>query len=124
MTSLSIPRPVADEAAPFFERYIARVPGENIGEQLIDQLAEVDRLFGAVDDTATLARYAPGKWSVKEILGHLADVERIFSYRLLPVSAPALAYIIVGHVTHHLGVLRDRYGLGSGTATATYAENR
>ena len=188
MTPVSIPRPSADEAAPFYQRYIARVPGENIGDQLIDQLAEVERLFGTVDDTAALARYAPGKWSVKEILGHLADVERIFSYRLLcisrgdatplpgfdenayvpvaesderplrelvaefravrlstvallnglppaswsrrgnasgnPVSARALAYIIVGHVTHHLGVLRDRYGLGSGAATASYAEKQ
>ena len=186
MTSVSIPRPAADEAAPFYQRYIARVPGENIGDQLIDQLAEVERLFGTVDDTAALARYAPGKWSVKEVLGHLADVERIFSCRLLcisrgdgtplpgfdenayvpaaesderplrglvaefravrlstvallnglppaswsrrgnasgnPVSARALAYIMVGHVTHHLGVLRDRYGLGSGAATASYAE--
>jgi len=188
MTSLSIPLPAADEAAPYYQRYIARVPGENIGEQLIDQLAEVDRLFGALDDTAALAPYAPGKWSVKEILGHLTDVERIFSYRLLrisrgdvtplpgfdenayvpvadfderslrdlaadfhavrvstisllnglppaswsrrgsasgnPVSARALAYIIVGHVTHHLGVLRDRYGLGSETASTSFAGKR
>ncbi len=188
MTPSSIPRPAADEAAPYYQSYISRVTGDNIGEQLIDQLAEVERLFGPLDDTASLARYAPGKWSVKEILGHLADVERIFSYRLLcisrgdatplpgfdenayvpvaefderplrdlaaefrsvrlstiallkglppaswsrrgsasgyPVSARALAYIIVGHVTHHLGVLRDRYGLGSAAATESYAENR
>ncbi|HEY5939619.1 MAG TPA: DinB family protein [Gemmatimonadales bacterium] len=188
MTPVSIPRPAADEAAPYYQRYIARVSGENIGEQLVDQLAEVERLLGPLDDTAALARYAPGKWSVKEILGHLADVERIFSYRLLrisrgdvtplpgfdenayvpiaefdkrllrdlaaefravrlstiallnglpsdswsrrgsasgnPVSARALAYIIVGHVSHHLGVLRDRYGLGSGAATTSFAGNR
>jgi len=173
MTPLSIPRPAADEAAPFYHGYIAKVPGENIGEQLVDQLAEVERLFGALDDTAALARYAPGKWSIKEILGHLTDAERIFAYRLLriargdatplagfdenayvpagrfderplralaaefrtvrlssvalisglpstswskvgqasgkPVSAGALAYIMVGHVAHHLGVLRERY---------------
>lgn len=188
MPSLSIPLPAPDEAAPFYQRYIDRVTGDNIAEQLIDQLAEVERLFGPLDDTAALARYAPGKWSVKEILGHLADAERIFSYRLLrisrgdgsplpgfdenayvpaaefdarplrelgaefravrlstiallnglpsaswsrsgnasgyPVSARALAYIIVGHVTHHLGVLRDGYGLGSGAATASVAGKR
>ena len=59
MTQLSIPRPAADEAAPSYQGYIAKVPGENIGEQLVDQLAEVERLFGALDDTAALARYAP-----------------------------------------------------------------
>ena len=188
MTPVTIPRPAADEASPYYHGYIARVSGENVGEQLVDQLAEVERLFGAVDDTSALARYSPGKWSVKEVLGHLVDVERIFAYRLLrigrgditplpgfdekayvppagfddralrdlvaefravrlstvallnglpsaswsrrgsasgnPVSTRALAYIIVGHVTHHLGVLRDRYGLGSGAATASNAENR
>jgi hypothetical protein len=187
MTPVSIPRPAADEAAPFYHGYIAKVAGENIGEQLVDQLAEVERLFGALDDTAALARYLPGKWSVKEVLGHLTDVERIFSYRLLrigrgdvtplpgfdenayvppasfnerplrdlaaefravrlstialvnglpatswsqvgqasgkTISARALGYILVGHAAHHLGVLRDRYGLGAGAA-ASFAENR
>jgi uncharacterized damage-inducible protein DinB len=188
MTQLSIPHPAADEAAPSHQGYIAKVSGENIGEQLVDQLAEVERLFGSLDDTAALARYAPGKWSIKEILGHLTDAERIFAYRLLrvgrgdatplpgfdentyvpagrfderplralmaefravrlstvalasglpstswsrmgeasgkPVSARALIYIIVGHVMHHLGVLRERYGVGAGAATASSADNR
>jgi hypothetical protein len=177
MSTLAIPRPASDEAAPFYQRYIAEVAGENIIEQLAEQLDEVEGLFGSVDDRAALARYAPGKWSVKEVLGHLSDVERIFAYRLLrisrgdqtplpgfdenayvpagrfdtrllrslmaefrsvrqstlamvqglpaecwanrgeasgnPVTARALAYIIPGHVSHHLGVLRDRYGLGA-----------
>lgn len=49
MTALSIPRPAADEAAPFYHGYIGKVTGENIGEQLVDQLAEVERLFGALE---------------------------------------------------------------------------
>ena len=39
-----------------------------------------------LDDTAARARYAAGKWSVKEVLGHLTDVERIFAYRLLRIA--------------------------------------
>lgn len=184
MNTLVIPRPAPVEAAPFFHGYIAEVAGENIGDQLEQQLAEVENLFRNIDEPVGLFRYAPGKWSVKEILGHLADTERIFAYRLLrisrddatplpgfdenayvpaghfddrslsglvrefravraatialveglpgtawtragvasgkAISTRALAYILVGHVTHHLRVLRERYGLHTGTeATAT-----
>jgi uncharacterized damage-inducible protein DinB len=175
MSPLSVPRPLADESIPYYHGYISHVPGENLGEQLPAQVQELDRLFESVTDRAALARYANGKWSVKEVLGHLSDTERIFGYRLLriargdqtalsgydenayvpagsfdrrplaellaefravrlsttammeglppeswtrrgvangqPVSTRALAYIIVGHVTHHMGTLRDRYGL-------------
>jgi hypothetical protein len=135
----------------------------------------VGRRLSAVNATAAGHRYAPGKWSVREVIGHLCDAERIFAYRLLRiargdgtplagfdenayvpagsfesrelnalikewmatrdstialvrglpadawtrrgtangtnVSAAALAYIILGHVEHHLGILRDRYGV-------------
>jgi hypothetical protein len=176
MATLEIPRPAEDEAAPFYHGYISKVTESNISEQLSEQLQEVEGLLTPLDDTAALARYAPGKWSVKELIGHLADAERIFGYRLLritrgdttplpgfdenayvpagrfderplrslveefrvvrlssialvrgtpnerwasrgeasgtPISARALAYILVGHVAHHLGVLRERYHLG------------
>ena len=129
----------------------------------------------SVTEAVAAHRYAPGKWSVREVLGHLCDAERIFAYRLLRiargdatplagfdentyvpagafeqralaaltdewtatrnatvalvrglpagawtrsgiangknVTATALVYIILGHVEHHLGVLRDRYGV-------------
>jgi hypothetical protein len=178
MTSTrSIPRPRPDESAPFYHGYIARVPNENLGAQLDQQLNELERLLGRVTDSQALYRYAEGKWSIKQILGHLGDTERIFGYRLLriargdatplagfdenayvpagsfdqrpvatlmaelravrlstvalieglpeeswtrggqangmPISARALAYIIVGHTAHHLAVLRDLYGVGS-----------
>src|ERR1700694_4009991 len=78
VTSLIIARPQADEAASFYHGYIDKVRGENLTEQLGDQLQEVERLFGGITDAAALARYAEGKWSVKEVLGHLSDTERIF----------------------------------------------
>jgi uncharacterized damage-inducible protein DinB len=176
MSGVAILRPQADEAAPFYHGYIARVTDDDLGAQLEQQIHQVEQLFENVTDSAALARYAEGKWSIKEILGHLIDTERIFSYRLLriargdttplsgfdenayvpegrfderplpmllaelravrlstialieglpeeswarrgsangkPISARALAYIIVGHLAHHLGTLRERYGLG------------
>jgi uncharacterized damage-inducible protein DinB len=86
MNALTLPRPAAGEAPPFQEEYIAEVSGENIGEQLVSQLEDMERLFSSLDDGAALARYAPGKWSIKEILGHLCDAERIFAYRLLRIA--------------------------------------
>ncbi|HEX7338140.1 MAG TPA: DinB family protein [Gemmatimonadales bacterium] len=174
MTGVTIPRPEQEEAAPFYHGYIDRVTGEDIGRQLTEQLNRVELLFRGMDDATGRFRYAPGKWSIKEVLGHLTDAERIFAYRLLriarsdttplpgfdekayvppasfdsrsvrslveefralrlstmalvenlpaeawdrrgqasgrTISARALAYIMVGHVSHHLGVLEERYG--------------
>ena len=177
MRPLSLAPPGADESAAFYHGYIEKVPGDQIGEYLAAQLRDIERLLAPLDDTAARFRYAPDKWSVKEVLGHLIDAERIFAYRLLrigrgdatplpgfdenayvppaefdarplaellqefqavrastialaeglpaaawerrgqasgkSISARALAYIMVGHVTHHLAVLRDRYRLSS-----------
>ena len=177
MSTLSIARPEPDESITYYHRYIEKVPHQDLGDLLLRQMQEVEQLFDTVTDEAALARYAEGKWSVKEVLGHLCDTERIFTYRLLriarrdgtpmegydenayvpagqfderplptllgefralrlstvalleglpegawnrwgeangsPVTVRALAYIVVGHVTHHLGVLRERYGLSA-----------
>jgi hypothetical protein len=185
MSTLRLPRPATDEAATYYQGYIAHVGGDNIGEQLVEQLSQVERLLSGLDDAAAIARYAPGKWSIKELVGHLSDSERIFSYRLLRISrgdstalpgfdqnpyvvagrfderplielvgefravrlstvalssgipadawalrgvasdnsvtARALIYIIVGHVAHHLQVLRDRYRVGSAKSTSSLA---
>jgi hypothetical protein len=86
MTTLSLSRPAPDESAPFYHGYISQVEGEQIGRFLAEQVQELDRLLKPLDDTAARARYAPGKWSVKQVVGHLSDVERIFSYRLLRIS--------------------------------------
>ena len=86
MSTAMMARPGADESSAYYHRYIARVPDESLAQQLIEQAREVERLFETVTDRDALARYAEGKWSVKEVLGHLCDTERIFSYRLLRIA--------------------------------------
>lgn len=86
MSTLSLPRPAADESSTYLRGYISEVPGEQIGKYLVEQLHELELLLSPLDETAALARYAAGKWSVKEIVGHLADAERIFAYRALRVA--------------------------------------
>ena len=171
---LSLPAP--DEYDPYYQRYVAHVPGGRVLDRLADQQSEFAGVFGGLSEEAALHRYAPGKWSVKEVLGHLTDTERMFAHRALrfaradetplpgfdenayvpaanfdrrpvssllgewnavraatlalfdglepaawarrgmangvPVSVRALAYITAGHADHHLGVLRERYGVG------------
>ena len=166
-------KPDSTEYAPYFEKYISLVPeGEivvTLGKQIESTLSLIRGLSAAQGDL----RYAPGKWSVKEVIGHLIDAERIFAYRALrfarndatplpgfdengfvanagfgsrsladlaeefeytrksnlylfksldgdsslrlgsasdnKISVRAIAYIIAGHESHHVGILRSRY---------------
>jgi hypothetical protein len=171
----SVQRPEPNEFAPAFAGYVARVAdGEEISAVLAAQKDEVAMRFAGIREERGDYRYAPGKWSIKEIVGHLSDTERVFAYRALrigrgdptplagfddqtyvaatradrlslsgvvdewvtvraatlslylglppeawtrtgeasgyPVSVRALAYIIAGHVRHHLETLGARYG--------------
>ena len=170
-----IPAPEADEYAPFYAGYVALVRERDPVDVLRRQMPALRAVVASMSDAEALARYAPGKWSIKEVLGHLSDSERVFSYRLLriargdpaplagfdegryveaagfdrrplasllqeleavrastlrlveslpeeswsrrgtanghEVSARALAFILAGHVEHHLSILRERYGL-------------
>ena len=174
---MRIDRPTAGEYAPYFERYIARVPEDDVLPVLERQRAELHRVFDSIPETRGGFRYAPGKWTVRELLGHVIDTERIFAYRALcisrgettplpgfeqdpyvanaghdrwtlaeliedfetvrrsnlamlthldeaavrrvgtssghPTSVRAIAYILAGHLRHHLGVLAEKYGIGA-----------
>ncbi|HMI31350.1 MAG TPA: DinB family protein [Candidatus Limnocylindrales bacterium] len=79
----AISRPAPDEFFEYYGKYIALVPGEDAMPALRDQIAETTRLLGPLDESKALHRYAPGKWSVKEVVGHLSDTERVFAYRAL-----------------------------------------
>ena len=168
-------RPLEAEYAPFYRGYVAHVGEEEILPVLRSQLDHLDVLLGRVEPERETYAYAEGKWSVRELVGHLIDAERVFGYRSfciargesrnLPgfdeneymlrapynqidledllselrlarlsniamlrnlddeawmrvgtandaqVSVRALAFIMAGHVRHHMGVLRERYGL-------------
>jgi hypothetical protein len=76
-------RPAADEHAPYYEKYVRLVPEGDITATLSAQLHETLSLLGTLSDAEGDFAYAPGKWAIKEVVGHVADTERVFSYRLL-----------------------------------------
>lgn len=166
-------RPLETEYAPYFQRYVAHVTEDEILPVLRSQIDGLDLLLDRVTPEHETFRYAEGKWSVREVAGHLIDAERMFGYRALciargesqnlpgfdentymtsapydrihledllsefrlvrlsniamlrnldetawtrigtangaPVSVRALAFIMAGHVRHHMGVLSERY---------------
>jgi DinB superfamily len=166
-------RPTESEYAPYYQDYIAQVTEDEVLPVLRSQLDALDVLLNAVTPERETYRYAEGKWSIREVVGHLIDGERVFGYRgfsiargeqqnlpsfdeneymltapydridledLLselrlvrlsniamlrnlneaawsrtgtandsPVSVRAIAYIMAGHVRHHMGVLSQRY---------------
>lgn len=75
-------RPEPDEHAQYFARYVARVPG-NALESLRESLEQTIAVVRDVQEERTLHGYAEGKWSIREVLLHIADAERVFAYRAL-----------------------------------------
>ena len=72
------------EAAEYYFTYIDQVPrGEDIRRILDAQLADVLPVLEGISESKSLHRYAPGKWSIREVVGHLNDTERMFVFRAL-----------------------------------------
>ncbi len=88
MTALlsTIARPEPGEYDPYYKRYIALVKTDDIVATLEQQAEESRALLGPLSAEQAEFRYAPGKWSVKEVVGHLSDTERILSYRALRIG--------------------------------------
>jgi hypothetical protein len=170
-----IEKPTPSEYAPFYADYIAALGDGDILETLERQTSELRQVAAATPAERETFRYGDGKWSVREVFGHMIDGERVFSYRALrfsrgdqtpvpgfdendyvaashfdqrplsslvdelvhvrqanlallrglapedwtrtgtanndSVSVRAIAFIMAGHVRHHLDILRDRYGV-------------
>ena len=174
MTISAPGRPEPSEYSPYFQRYIDRAADEaDVVAAMAAQTNELQALLGSLSEEQAGRRYAEGKWSVRELLGHVADAERVFAYRIMciargetqslagfdekvyaaasgahgrtlpdllgefseqraanvrllrsltpeawmrpgvadgnPVTPRATVYVMLGHVRHHMAVLRERY---------------
>jgi hypothetical protein len=77
------PAPDAGEFLPYYAAYVALVPGGDVLATLESQLAETVAVLDAIGEDRAGHRYAPGKWSVRELVGHVIDTERVFAYRAM-----------------------------------------
>jgi len=76
-------RPEAGEYGDFHAGYIAAVPEGDIRETLARESAAACAFYGAISEEQASLAYAPGKWTIREVLAHIADGERVFAYRAL-----------------------------------------
>lgn len=166
-------RPITPENPAFYQRYIDLVPENDIFLALDNNLHEIKELLGSIHSSKAAYAYAPGKWTVAQVLQHIIDAERIFAYRTLriargdktplpgweendyaalatashrtiaeiaeellcvrrsttlllvsftddcwdrtgtangrDISVLTLAFLVVGHMRHHISLLRERY---------------
>jgi uncharacterized damage-inducible protein DinB len=79
-------KPQAIEYAPYYERYISLVPDGNILETIEEQRRDTILLLSSRNEQDGDFRYAPNKWSAKDVLGHINDSERVFAYRALRIA--------------------------------------
>jgi hypothetical protein len=168
----TVARPDLSEFAEYFGLYIDRVPQGNITDMMLGQIDEFKHVLGGISDEQASVIHEPYSWTIKQVVGHLIDVEKVFGYRghrfacndLRPIlgmeqndfvenldydlsrlsdmaielqctrrsntlffkrlpakawdrqgaadgnaiSVRAIAYILVGHVTHHLEIIKQR----------------
>lgn len=83
MNHVAAGRPEACEYAPYYQTYIDRVTGNDPMVALTTQTPLVEALLGRIDPATAKRRYAPDKWSVREVIGHVTDAERVFAFRAL-----------------------------------------
>jgi uncharacterized damage-inducible protein DinB len=107
-------RPQAGEYAAPYEKYVALVAGADILSALDGQKLVTSQLLAARSEREGNFRYAPDKWSVKEVVGHVVDCERIFAYRALRIAR--------GDKTPLSGFEQDDYVRNGGFAERTVAE--
>jgi hypothetical protein len=83
MSTAALRRPTDKEFAPYYAKYIALVPGAALFDVLKESGAHVQKVLRPISEEKSQYRYAPDKWSIREVIGHVADAERVFTYRAL-----------------------------------------
>jgi len=114
VSSPSVRRPRPDELGAYYHGYLALVPPGDVLQLLEDGLAETRALLERFGEARGGHRYAPGKWSVKDLVGHLIDAERVFSYRALRIAR--------GDTTPLAGFEQDDYVAAAGADRRTLAD--
>ena len=115
MASLISTRPGSDEYAPYYAGYVAAVPdGGDLVTLLERQGAETVALLRSLSEEQGAHRYAPDKWSIKEMIGHVIDAERVFTYRALRIAR--------GDRTPLPGFDQDAWVRGSNAASRSLAD--
>ncbi len=166
-------RPLPNEYPSFYKNYVDNVVTDNIIKELRDQVIDIQAIISEIPEDKEDFAYAPGKWTIKEIIGHIIDTERVLGYRAmrfarkdktalpgydenfyvananfkkqtlyglghefaivreanlalfkvwdeealsqmgvannLDVSVRALLFMIAGHATHHMNVIKEKY---------------
>jgi uncharacterized damage-inducible protein DinB len=83
---MTLTRPGADEFAPYYATYIDQVTEPDVIAALATLRQTTASWLGGLSESQAGYRYAPGKWTLREVVGHVVDAERIFSYRLLRIA--------------------------------------
>jgi hypothetical protein len=83
LTTVRETRPEAGEHAPYYARYISLVPDGDVVEKLASQIPGTIAFLRSLDEAAGARRYAPDKWTIRQVVGHLSDAERVFTYRAM-----------------------------------------
>ncbi|HEX6882154.1 MAG TPA: DinB family protein [Planctomycetota bacterium] len=114
MSATTVRRPRSDELASFYRGYLEIVPAGDVLAELAAGLEQTRALLARLGETRGGHRYAPGKWSVKEVVGHLIDAERVFAYRALRMAR--------GDATPLASFEQDDYVAASGSDRRTLAD--
>ena len=91
MKHFNVQKPDPTEYAPYYAGYISLVDGDCIVSALTNQMEKTQEILSGIPEETGTYRYTTGKWSVKEVIGHVIDTERIMAYRSMRIARNELS---------------------------------